>query len=91
MHLTLRPDIRACTDTPPTFPLQAEDNPVDDVRHSLTYYLALKKAGVPIELHLYAQGGHAFIRPTPLPIARWTALVEQWLHSISVLGGKQGG
>jgi hypothetical protein len=47
---------------------------------------------VPTELHLYAQGGHAFgVRPTPLPIGSWTALVEQWLHSISVLGGKQGG
>jgi acetyl esterase/lipase len=36
MHLTLRPDIRVRTDTPPTFLLQAEDDPVDDVRHSLT-------------------------------------------------------
>jgi len=42
--------------------------------------------GVPTEMHLYAQGGHAFgLRPTKLPIGRWPALVEQWLHTIGVL------
>jgi acetyl esterase/lipase len=84
--LTLRPDIRVRTDTPPTFLLHAEDDPVDPVKHSLTYYAELKKAGVPTEMHLYAQGGHAFgLRPTKLPIGRWPALVEQWLHTIGVL------
>ena len=85
--LRLRPDIRLRADTPPTFLLQAEDDQVDDVRHSLTYYVALKKAGVPAEMHLYAQGGHAFgIRPTKLPIGHWPALVEQWLLTIGILG-----
>jgi acetyl esterase/lipase len=84
--LRLRLDIRLRADTPPTFLLQAEDDQVDDVRHSLTYYVELKKAGVPAEMHLYAQGGHAFgIRPTKLPIGRWPALVEQWLQTIGVL------
>ena len=59
---------------------------MDDVKQSLTYYVALQKAGVPTEMHLYAQGGHAFgLRPTKLPIGRWPALVEQWLHTIGVL------
>ena len=86
-ELRLRPDIRLRADTPPTFLLQAEDDQVDDVRHSLTYYVALKKAGVPAEMHLYAQGGHAFgLRPTKLPISHWPALVEQWLLTIGILG-----
>jgi acetyl esterase/lipase len=85
--LTLRPDIRVRSDTPPTFLLQAEDDPVDPVKHSLTYYFALQKAGVPAEMHLFAQGGHAFaLTPTKLPIGRWPSLVEQWLHTIGVLG-----
>ena len=33
---------------------------MDSVNDSLAYYIALKKAGVPVEMHLYAQGGHAF-------------------------------
>jgi acetyl esterase/lipase len=85
--LTLRPDIRVRPDTPPTFLLQAEDDPVDPVKHSLTYYAELQKAGVPVEMHLFAQGGHAFgLEPTPLPIGQWPVLVERWLHTIGMLG-----
>ena len=84
--LTLRSDIHVRPDTPPTFLVQAEDDRVDPVKHSLTYYAALQAAGVPSELHLYAQGGHAFgIRPTQRPISRWPGLLEQWLHTIAVL------
>ena len=91
-ELTLRSDIRVPADTPPTFLLQAEDDPVDPVKHSLTYYAALQKAGVPTEMHLYAQGGHAFgLRPTKLPIGSWPALVEEWLHTIGVLSPQEGG
>jgi acetyl esterase/lipase len=85
-EVTLRSDVRVPADTPPTFLLQAEDDPVDPVKHSLTYYFALQKAGVPAEMHLYAQGGHAFgLSDTKLPIGRWPALVEQWLHTIGML------
>jgi acetyl esterase/lipase len=84
--IVLRSDITVPADTSPTFLLQAEDDPVDPVKHSLTYYFALQKAGVPAEMHLYAQGGHAFgLRPTKLPIGRWPELAEQWLHTIGVL------
>jgi acetyl esterase/lipase len=88
--LSLRPDIRVSSDTPPTFLLQAEDDHVDGVEQSLAYYVALQKAGVPTEMHLYAQGGHAFgLRATKLPIGRWPALVEQWLHTIGVLSPRE--
>jgi acetyl esterase/lipase len=90
--LSLRPDIRVRADTPPTFLLHAEHDQVDDVKHSLAYYVALQKAGVPTEMHLYAQGGHAFgLRPTKLPIGRWPALVEQWLHTMGMLSPQEGG
>lgn len=72
--------------TPPTFLLQNEDDVVDGVEQSLTYYVALKHAGVPVEMHLYAQGGHAFgLRHTKLPATDWPHLVEVWLHTIGVL------
>jgi acetyl esterase/lipase len=84
--LRLRPDIRVRADTPPTFLLQAENDDVDGVKQSLAYYVALQKAGVATELHLYAKGGHAFgLRATNLPIGRWPQLVEQWLHTIGML------
>ena len=84
--LKLRPDIRVRPDTPLTFLLQAEDDHVDGVEQSLAYYVALQKAGVPTEMHLYAQGGHAFgLRPTKLPVDAWPELVERWMKTIGVL------
>ncbi|HEU0096665.1 MAG TPA: alpha/beta hydrolase, partial [Rhizomicrobium sp.] len=85
-NLELAPDIRVSADTPPTFLLQASDDPIDDVRHSLVYYLALRKAGVPTELHLFARGGHAFgLRPIDAPITIWPTLVETWMASVGAL------
>ena len=53
---------------------------------SLSYYIALKKAGVPVEMHLYAHGGHAFGRlRTKFPVTAWQQLVETWLGSIGMI------
>jgi acetyl esterase/lipase len=82
----LNPDIRVTSETPPTFIVQAEDDPVDSVNHSLVYYVALKKAEVPVEMHLYAQGGHAFgLRHTERPITGWPQLVVMWLGTIGMI------
>ncbi|HWY26296.1 MAG TPA: alpha/beta hydrolase [Candidatus Angelobacter sp.] len=83
--LGMNPEIPVTRQTPPTFLLQAEDDHVDNVNDSLAYYIALKKAGVPVEMHLYAQGGHAFgLRGTELPITGWPQLVETWLGTIGI-------
>jgi acetyl esterase/lipase len=85
-ELTLNPQVPVTSQTPPTFLLQAEDDHVDNVDDSLSYYIALKKAKVPVEMHLYAQGGHAFgLRRTTLPITGWPKLVETWLHTIGII------
>ena len=82
----LNPTIPVTASTPPTFLLQAENDNVDGVQQSLVYYIALKKAEVPVEMHLYAQGGHAFgLRPTRLPITGWPKLVETWLGTIGMI------
>jgi acetyl esterase/lipase len=82
----LNPDVPVTRQTPPTFLLQAENDPVDSVKNSLVYYIALKNAGVPVEMHLYAEGKHAFgLRPTKFPITRWPQLVETWLRTIGMI------
>jgi acetyl esterase/lipase len=84
--LDLDPTIKVTKRTPPTLIVQAEDDPVDSVNNSLTYDLALKKAGVPVEMHLFAHGGHAFgVRPTRRPVSRWPQLMVQWLRDMGVL------
>jgi acetyl esterase/lipase len=84
----LNPDIATniTRKTPPTFLLQDEDDHVDNVNDSLVYYIALKNAGVPVEMHLYAQGGHAFgLRRTKFPVTGWPQLVETWLRTIGMI------
>lgn len=84
-NFELNPDLKVTSRTPPTFLLQAEDDPVDPVENSLVYYAALRKAGVPAEMHVFVTGGHAFgLRPTDAAITRWPALVEIWLTTIGV-------
>jgi acetyl esterase/lipase len=81
----LNPDVPVTRQTPPTFLLHAEDDPVDNVNNSRVYHVALKQAGVPVEMHLYERGGHAFgLRRTEFPITGWPELVETWLGTIGM-------
>jgi len=85
-YLALNPDLHVTSRTPPTFLLQAEDDHVDSVYDSLAYFIALKKAGVPAEMHLYPHGGHAFgLRRTKLAITAWPQLVETWVKTIGMI------
>jgi acetyl esterase/lipase len=85
-NLTPNPDIVPTTNTPPTFILQAEDDNTAHVESSIVYFMQLKNAKVPAEMHIYAQGGHGFgLRPRDFPIMGWPRLVETWLHTIKVL------
>jgi acetyl esterase/lipase len=83
----LNPNLPVTADTPPTFLLQAEDDHVDGIQ-SPVYWTALQQAGVPVEMHLYAHGGHAFgLRRTREPITAWPELVETWLKANRVIDG----
>jgi acetyl esterase/lipase len=79
------PDINPTAQTPPTFLVQAEDDPVH-VENAVTYFMELKKVGVPAELHIYTEGGHGYgLRKTNLPVTTWPQTAEVWLHTIGIL------
>ncbi len=81
----LRAEVVPSSQTPPTFLLQAEDDPVH-VENALVYYDALKQAKVPAEMHIYAHGGHGYgLRPTALPITKWPQLATEWLRTIGMI------
>lgn len=83
-NMAANPEIHVTSQTPPSFIVQAEDDPVH-VENSTVYFLLLKNAKVPAELHLYAEGGHGYgLRPTELPVTRWPKLVERWFLTIQV-------
>lgn len=78
-------DVPVTPQTPPTFLVMAEDDPVH-VENATVYFQLLKNAKVPAELHIYTEGGHGYgLRPTQLPVTLWPKLVETWLHTIHIL------
>jgi acetyl esterase/lipase len=84
-NMATNPEIHPTENTPPTFIVQAEDDPVH-VENATNYFLQLKNAKVPAELHIYAEGGHGYgLRRTALPVTTWPLAVETWLHTIKVL------
>lgn len=85
-HFIFNPDIKINPQAPPTFLIQAENDPVH-VQNAIAYYLALHQAGVPAEMHIYTAGGHGYgLRTTALPITHWPTLASTWLRSIGILG-----
>ena len=86
-NLELRPWVTISPQAPPTLILHAMDDPTDNIRQPLAYALALNDAGVPVDLRVYAKGGHAFgLRPTAAPVTtQWPGQVRQWLHDRGML------
>jgi acetyl esterase/lipase len=84
-NMATNPEIQPTAQTPPTIIVQAEDDPVH-VENATNYFLQLKNAKVPAELHIYADGGHGYgLRRTELPVTAWPLLVEKWLQTIKVV------
>ncbi len=68
---------------PPVFLAHAFD---DTSHETLTLALALKRAGVPTEVHVYREGGHGFgVRATGIPTAGWRDRLADWLNSLGFL------
>jgi len=81
----LNPTVPVSRSMPPTFLVQAENDSMDGVEQSLVYHTALARASVPVEMPLYAHGGHAFdLRPTLLPITGWPELAKAWMQTIGM-------
>ncbi len=72
--------------TPPIFLTHASDDSESDVAHSIIMYLALHRAGVPTELHVYTTGEHDFgVRQDDHLPSSWTQLCLNWLRSRDLL------
>lgn len=76
----LSPTVRVTAAAPPLFLVHATDDAISEVEHSVTMYLAMKRAGVSAELHVYATGGHGFgVRKVGHPCEAWTKTCTDWL------------
>jgi acetyl esterase/lipase len=82
----LAPEFNITDKTPPTFIAMAADDPVH-VENAFYYGIELKKAKVPVEVHIYENGGHGYgLRPrTDLPVTSWPQRATDWMRSRGVL------
>ncbi|MCI0455502.1 MAG: alpha/beta hydrolase [Gemmataceae bacterium] len=77
----LAPGLRIPAGTPPVFLAHGGDDIISSPEHSVLMYLALKRAGVPAELHIYATAAHDFgVRPSDHPCSTWTLSCAHWLR-----------
>ena len=77
------PALHVGHDAPPCCLVHAEDDEVVPVDNSLAMRAALKAAGVPVETHLFEEGGHGFglRRAAGKPAAAWPDLFDRWARS----------
>jgi len=81
----LAPEIRVGPQTPPMILIHAHDDRISP-ENSVALYLALKRAKVPAELHIYTSGGHGFgLRPSQHPCSTWPQRCADWLASRGLL------
>jgi len=81
----LAPELVVTSKTPPTFIAMAEDDPIR-VECAVYYYLALKNAKIPAEMHLYPTGGHGYgLRPSAHKVTTWPQRLEDWMDARGLL------
>ena len=73
-------------ETPPTFLFHTNEDTGVPPENSVLFYLALRKAGVPAELHIYERGRHGVgLAPTDLVLSSWPRRLADWLYSRGLL------
>ena len=79
--------LRVPADTPPVFLAHGGADIESDPEHSVAMYVALKRAGIPTELHIYAGAAHDFgVRKSDQPCTTWTTSCADWLRHQGFLG-----
>ena len=75
--------------TPPTFLVHTYGDRGVPAENSVYFYLACRKAKVPVEMHLYEQGPHGFgLGRKPLPAASWPERCIDWMKARKLLEKK---
>jgi acetyl esterase/lipase len=77
----LAPGLQVPPATPPVFLAHGGADVISPPEHSVLMYLALRRAGIPAELHVYAGAAHDFgVRASDQPCATWTMACAAWLR-----------
>jgi acetyl esterase/lipase len=77
----LSSELQVTPQTPPTFLFHTTTDTAVPSENSALFYLALRKAGVPAEMHIYEQGPHGVgLAPTDAALSTWPARLADWLR-----------
>jgi acetyl esterase/lipase len=69
-------------DTPPTFIFQTNQDAAVPAENSVHYYLALRQAGVPAEMHIFERGAHGVgLANGDQALSAWSGLLANWLRA----------
>ena len=81
LTLLLSNELQVTSQTPPTFLFHTTEDQAVPVENSILFYLALRKAGVPVEMHIYQKGQHGVGLAQTNPILRtWPDHLAAWLQ-----------
>jgi hypothetical protein len=82
-------DKQITPETPPTFLVHSNDDKAVPPENSINFYLALRKAGVPAEMHIYERGGHGYgLGRQNTAESSWPARCADWLRGRGILDKK---
>ena len=74
-------ELAVTKETPPTFIFQTNQDPAVPAENSVHYFLALRQAGVPAEMHVFERGVHGVGLANNDPaLAPWSVLLANWLR-----------
>lgn len=83
-------ELQVTPQTPPTFLVHTEEDTEVPTENSICFYLALQKAKVPAELHIFQKGPHGYGLADYLPtVSAWPDMCLKWLKNIKLLEEKK--
>jgi acetyl esterase/lipase len=84
----LSTELQVTHDTPPTFLFSTNADTDVPAENSIAFYLALRKAGVPAEIHVFENGVHGVGLDAGDPtLGEWPVLLRNWLRGRGLVGG----
>ncbi len=84
----LSPECSVDKNTPPTLLIHTADDGIS-ATNSIAFFLALKRAKIPAELHIYPSGGHGYgLRPSRHAVSSWPDRAQRWLEGQGLLSAE---
>ena len=80
-------ELQVTRETPPTFLFSTNTDTTVPAENSIAFYLALRKAGVPAEIHVFENGPHGVgLAGADAALSEWAVLLKNWMRGRGLIG-----